>query len=160
MLSADNTALIGAFIAIIIAILTPYLTGRENRRQDREKERHDYIDRTVTRLIDLRGQLQYLQIALHELISILNDPNLPDAERSGLMADKMREPEYQKMEMAFGQAFAIMLSVDIAEIRDKATQVMSPLSSPDAKLQAINFALERLGKEYTFFKQGKESGQR
>lgn len=156
MSSPDNIALIGAFVAVIVAILAPILAGRENRKQEREKARHDYIDRTVTRLIDLRGELQYLQIALHDLINLLNDPNLPGGERLGLVADKMRDPEFQKMEVAFGQAFAIMVSVDIAEIREKAAQVMSPLSSPDAKLQAINFALERLGKEYSFFKPEKE----
>ena len=99
----------------------------------------------------MRGQLQYLQIVLHELIKELSKPGLTEEEKEKVIEGKMNDPLYKEMEQAFGQAFAIMVSVDIASVRERAKDVMEKGLDPNAKLQAINFALEQLGKEYGFF---------
>ncbi len=150
MSAPDYTPLILPLIVTgLIGILATAFTAQQNRKQDKEKARHAYIDRTVSQLIDLRGELQFHQVqGWYDIV---------DEARRKEIIKKYGEPtaENQKaMEIAFGKTYAIMISVAIEEIRTKAPVVMDDVD-PSVKLKAINEALEILGKEYGFFNQEK-----
>jgi len=138
----DSTAIWIAVIALLSAVLAPTVTGFLNQQQERKKAHHDYISSIVNALIDLRGELQYYQILEWEL------------RNGATFAEIAVKKEFQPMQTAFGKVYAIMISVDIKEIRVKAPIVMASIEEvmPSAKLEALDFALKRLGEEYDFFK--------
>lgn len=150
MNSPSDGAIFVGFLTLLGVVLSPIVTGYLNRIHQREAARHAYIDRIVSRLIEVRARLQFFQIAGHD-IRLAAEEHLASDEFFKAIWEKAHSEDYKEMQMGFGEAFAIMVSVDIAEIRDKALKVMSPESTEDEKLQGINFALERLGKEYDFF---------
>lgn len=152
MSSAENAALIGAFIAVILAIITPFFTGRENRRQDREKARHEYIDRNVNALIDLRGELQYYQLQWH-YVRADEETRKELLKEYGTTIDKL---DRRKMEIDFAKAYARMISIDIEGIRNLASLLMEENVSPNQKLKNIDEALKQLGEKYSFFDNKKE----
>lgn len=141
MTPTESAVLVG-FLAFLGVVTAPIATSFMGQRQERKNARHDYIRSVVTALIDLRGDLQFSQypgwkmLELEEKIEIVT----------------LREtPEYQAMEEAYGKAYAIMISVDIKEIRDKAP-IVTDNPNPSKKLEAIDFALKRLGEEYGLLK--------
>jgi hypothetical protein len=141
-MSSTQSAVLVGFLAFLGVVLAPIITNFINQQHERNKERHDYIQGIVTDLINIRGDLQYYQYPDWEL-------------RNGveILSEVVQKETFQKMQIAYGKAYAIMISVDIKEIRDKAPDIMKKESNenPSLKLAAIDFALERLGKEYQFF---------
>ncbi len=135
-MSAEFIALPIAIIALFGTMIAPIITNFFAQRQERQKNRHAYILSVVTALIELRAALQYHQLQEWALISGIK------------FHDISITPEFQNLQFAFGKAFAIMISVDIKEIREKAEIIMDNNNSPDKKLKAIDFALKRLGEEY------------
>lgn len=131
-----SIAIVVAFIALLGTTLAPIINSVTQLRQEQRKRRHDYILSVVTALIDIRSALQYEQLPQWQ---IYNDPEkFPEIAIT---------PEFKNSQFSFGKAYAIMISVDIEEIRKKAEIVMLD-PDPDKKLKAIDFALKRLGEEY------------
>jgi len=135
---------IGTFIAIlalVVVVLTPVVAGvidlRKSERERREKryrERKSYYVEALKKLVELRGKLQAYQAA-------------PDDE--GAMIDR---------EIAYGEAYATILSISDDRIRAFAAQVMhgerksirdpenpKKLIPVNEKLDAINEAIILLG---------------
>jgi hypothetical protein len=139
-MTVDSGAVLVGFLAFLGVVLAPVVTGFLNQEQERRKERHTYILSQVTALIELRAELQYYQ---------LPEWNLKFGE--GSFSDIAITEEFRRLQIAFGKAYAIMVSVDIKAIRDKSPDVMSDQKTPSEKLNAIDFALMRLGEEYGFF---------
>lgn len=140
MTTIDIGAVLVGFLAFLSVFLAPIVTSHFARRQARNEARHEYIRSVVTALIELRGELQYHQ--LQEWNLRLGEASFPDIA----ITDEFRE-----LQFAFGKAYAIMISTDIEEIRVRARDIMDN-NLPSEKLDAIDFALKRLGEEYGFFK--------
>jgi len=135
----DGGAVLVGFLAFLGVILAPIATGFLDQKRERRIARHDYIQSVIDRLIDLRAELQYYQL-----------PEWHFDRGEVPFSDLATSPEFRLMQIAFGKAYAIMISVDIKEIRDRASDVMATVT-PDVKLDAIDFALKRLGEEVGFF---------
>ena len=140
-MTATDSAVFVGFLAFLGVVLAPIVTGFLVDQRERRNARHDYIRSIVTALIDLRGELQYLQIDEWKL------------HNKEITFEELKEtPRFREMQIAYGKAYAIMISVDIKEIRDIANVVTSS-TTPDKKNEAIDFALKRIGEEYGLLKQ-------
>jgi hypothetical protein len=148
---SDGTVLV-AIIAFLGVVLSPVIVGFINGVQQKELERHRYIDKNVESLRKLRGELQYCQLAMFDLQDIIYDATLNEKERHSKAKELMHLEIYERMEIAFGNAYALMLSVDVEDIRKRAPDVIAEKSGLQKKLEAINYALGRLGNEYDFIK--------
>lgn len=142
MTPMDSGAVLVGFLAFLGVLLAPIVTSFMNGRQERKKLRHNYILSVVTALIEIRSELQYFQLPGWNLLN-----------EEIRFSDEATTPEFQQMEIAYGKAYAIMISIDIEEIRNRAPEILAG-TSPDKKLAPIDFALKRLGEEYGFFKGG------
>jgi len=102
----DTIALIisvASFIGVILGpVTTNLITARQaamERKETHRKDRQNYLTNVMQSLIRLRAELQYLQ-----------------------GGDITREKD---REQAYGEAYAIMLSISDDQIRDSAEQIMT-----------------------------------
>jgi hypothetical protein len=116
---------VASFIGVILGpVTTNLITARQaaaERRDAGRKERKECLTNSMQSLIRLRSQLQHLQGAA--------------------------SPERNKREMAYGEAYAVMLCVNDTHIGDAARQVMVGqfTAQRNEKLDAIDSAIIRLG---------------
>lgn len=116
-------AILGAGLSNLVAARMASQEHKENRR----KERLASLNSSVDKLIQLRGDLQYLQGA----------------------------GEYhEKREIAYAKAYGIMLSLADSAILEQAQIVMkgpgwNKEEKTNPKLDAIDFAIQRLGETIT-----------
>jgi hypothetical protein len=158
-MSAEQSALLVAIVAFIGVVTAPIITGFVSHDTARREKRHAYIQSLVNSLIEVRSELQFYQKTGWDLRNILvrlnrkfEDPTEafgPESELAALMSSE----EFRKMEIAYGRAYSIMISVDIPEIRAKAGEVLNEKNNmnPSLKLAAIDFALKTLGEQYEIF---------
>jgi len=125
-MDASTIAVIIAIASFIGTYLVPLVTAqqaREERREVRRRERLDYYMAAEQSLIQLRARLQDLQGA------------------------RTATTESHEREVAYGEAFAILLSIPNPEIRSLAEGIMSGqwIDKENQKLKPINEALVLLG---------------
>ncbi len=139
---SDWAAAFVAILALVVVIVTPIISGvidlrktARERRESRYRERRSYFVEALKKLIELRGTLQAYQEA-------------PD-DSDGMI----------RREVAYGEAFAVILSISDHRIRALAPQVMLGerkwVTREDSeipqkvwlneKLDAINEAIKLLG---------------
>ncbi|MCL4250241.1 MAG: hypothetical protein KJ065_18980 [Anaerolineae bacterium] len=123
-------SLIVSIAVLLGVIVTPVIAGffsirqtNTERKDARLQEQQMYLIETMRTLIRLRSRLQYLQ-------------------------DKWEfKEEVREREEAYGEAYAIMLSIPDEDIRKVTEQVMKGqiTENHNEKLEAINSAILRLG---------------
>jgi heme exporter protein D len=140
---SDWAAAFVAILALVVVVVTPITAGvidlrktARERRESRYRERRSYFVEALKRLVELRGILQAYQQA-------------PDGTESMI-----------KREIAYGEAYAVILSISDNRIRALAPQIMQGrpewVSDPEnpggggrifvnEKLDAINEAIKLLG---------------
>jgi len=114
-------AIVGSALGAIVSNLMNGRLARQQRDEAKRLERLHYLNSRLELITEIRSKLQYLQ-------------GQNDAER----------------EIAYGKAYALMLSTNDDEIAERAKAVMHgkfyPQQNRNEKLDAIDFALQRLGK--------------
>lgn len=128
----DSLSFLLAVAIFVSGILSPiianFLSLRQTNATQREellKEKREYLLGLVNSLIKLRAKLQFLQEAP--------------------FTDENKWVEFREQQESYGEAFGIMLSVNDSEIRSKAVIVKESKDTHE-KLEAINFAIIKLGK--------------
>ncbi|MBN1680742.1 MAG: hypothetical protein JW966_10645 [Anaerolineae bacterium] len=133
----SGVSLFIAFVTLVMVVVIPYLQDRQMRKEQRRIWMRDFLHGKLNDLIKLRAKLQFLQNK-----GFVSDPSsLPDEKRAQILQwEKERE-------VAYGKAFAIMLTIPRAKVRGKAGQVMDQVENWDKnkKLEAINAAISELG---------------
>lgn len=66
------------------------------------------------------------------------------------LSRRVESVEYKEIEANLGRAYAILVSLDDPEIRNRASELLDDRLIPSAKFKVIDFALEQLGKQYKF----------
>ncbi|MCD4685666.1 MAG: hypothetical protein K8S97_07005 [Anaerolineae bacterium] len=129
-----------AFLALVVAVGGPLFTAWQNARtrkaewrEDRLRWERDYYHDLMHKLIDFRSKLQFLQ-----------NKGRDHQKNEGFTKLKLIEWERER-EIAYGAAFAIMLTVRKGKMRGKASEVMALGTPPDKKNAAIEEAIEELG---------------
>lgn len=120
-------AVVGSAVGPLVVALLNLQTDHKNRMEARRKEMLNYLDGKLQALIELRGDLQWYQQAFgtRDMIDIKSN---------------------ERREISYGKAYGIIVSIDDDRVRSHASKIMDTEANSEAKLAAIDNAIEQLGK--------------
>lgn len=142
---ADQTGLV-IVVSLLTTLVIQAFIGFLNQQESKRKERHQYLVEMIKLLADVRGEIQWCQVAFYDALRLdIMYMDEPDQSIEFAISPELRLQAFERLQLALGKAHAILVAVDDPELSQLGMDIMKSNRQPYEQNKLLERALKRLG---------------